>query len=310
MAGPTGSGKSSVAIELARILDGEVIGADAFQVYRGLPVLTAHPSPVQMACVRHHLIGFVPLDSGIDAARWLAMARGIASDIMGRGKTAILAGGTGLYLKAFTHGLAEIPPPSPALRGRLSTMSREELLCELAGLDPDAVSSIDTNNPVRLRRAIEIITATGRPLAESRREWDRPARRLVDGVVIHRESHEIGRRIASNVDAMFEAGVIDEVRSAGAAGPAAARAIGYREIGELIAGRTDVDGTRRAIVGATRRYARRQATWCRNQFDLPLADLTGIEDPRTAAEVILAILRDSITMSGPMPPRPPIATGK
>jgi tRNA dimethylallyltransferase len=305
VAGPTGSGKSAIAAELALLLDGEIIGADAFQIYRGLPVLTAHPSPALMERIPHHLVGVLPNDSSVDAARWASMAHEAAGEIAARGKSIIIAGGTGLYLKAFTHGLAEIPPPSPELRGRLSRMSKSELLSELAALDPDAMGLVDRNNPARLSRAIEIVTMTGKPLAESRRDWSRPPRTPCDGVVIHRSSGEMDRRIKANVDAMFAHGVIDEVRCAEGAGPAVSRAIGFREIRDLIAGKATLEETRSAIVTATRRYAKRQATWCRHQFLHPRADLTGIIDPREAAERVLTILLDRLQTPGPCLPNPP-----
>lgn len=274
--GPTGSGKSPFAVALAERLGGEIIGADAFQIYAGLPLLTAQPGPGLLGRVPHHLIGVLPLGESCDAARYAAAARACISEISSRGRVPVLVGGTGLYIKALTHGLAELPPVDPVVRAEIATLDPAAALARLQASDPVAPLQIDTKNPARVRRALEIVLATGRPLATSRATWSSrsSAPEEFRGVVLVRDRDELYRRIADNVDAMFAAGVVDEVRAASDAGPSASRAIGFGEIQALLRGECDLASCREAIVTATRRYAKRQLTWCRNQFDFPAIDPT------------------------------------
>ena len=268
MTGPTGVGKTALALELARRLDGEILGADAFQIYAGLPILTAQPSPEDLAAVPHHLIGFLDLRENFDAARYARIARECIAEIQSRGKLPILVGGTGLYLKALTHGLAEMPPVDPDQRARISAMSLPEATEALRQADPSAPDHIDLKNPVRVRRALEIILQTGRPLAESRGHWTKPTGEF-RGLVLSRPREELRARIRANVDAMLAGGALEEVRRAAHAGPGARRAIGFSEIEALLSGQTPVAACRDAIFHATWHYAKRQLTWCRTQFDFP-----------------------------------------
>ena len=185
MTGPTGVGKSSLAVALAERLDGEILGADAFQIYAGLPVLTAQPPPEQLAAIPHHLVGFLDLSENFDAARYAKAAREALAAIQSRGKLPILVGGTGLYLKALTHGLAEMPPLDPKLRVRISSLTLEAAVAELGKADFEALGKIDLKNPVRVRRALEIVLQTGRPLADSRGAWSHDSQEF-RGVVLVR----------------------------------------------------------------------------------------------------------------------------
>lgn len=272
--GPTGVGKSAFACALAERIGGEIIGADAFQLYRGLPVLTAQPGADLQARVPHHLVGVLDVADSYDAAAFLRDAGACIRDIQSRGKVPVIAGGTGMYLKALTHGLAEMPPRDHALRAVISAMSNGEALARLEALDAAAVLRIDKRNPVRVRRALEIVIQTGRPLAESRTQWAGGGG-AIRGVVLLRERGELRHRIKANVDAMFASGVCDEVAAAGNAGPWASRAIGFREIQGLLEGRMEMAACREAIVHATWRYAKRQMTWCRTQFGFPDIELRG-----------------------------------
>lgn len=273
MTGPTGVGKSAFAVALAERLGAEIVGADAFQIYAGLPILTAQPGPDLTARVPHHLIGVLDLQETCHAARYAAMAREAMAEIRRLGKIPLLVGGTGLYLKSLTHGLADLPPADPVLRERIAAMSPPEVLSRLREADPQAPDLIDAKNPVRVRRALEIVLSTGRPLAQSRSEWKTPSSEF-RGILLTRERADLRRRIEENVDAMFDEGVIEEVRQSPDAGPGACRAIGYREIHEMLAGRLALHACRAAIVTATHRYAKRQATWCRHQFDFPVLPLS------------------------------------
>lgn len=289
MTGPTGVGKSSLAVALAERLDGEILGADAFQIYAGLPVLTAQPTPEQLAAVPHHLFGFLDLRENFNAARFVQVAREQMAEIISRGKLPILVGGTGLYLKALTHGLAEMPPVDPTQRERISSLTVEAATEELSKADPEALKQIDLKNPVRVRRALEIVLQTQRPLAESRGAWSRESSEF-RGLILTREREDLRARIEANVAQMLAGGAIEEVRSAGQAGEGARRAIGFRDIEDFLAGKTSLDACREAIATATKRYAKRQLTWCRTQFNFPALDLTTIPHPESALPRALEIL--------------------
>jgi tRNA dimethylallyltransferase len=287
--GPTGVGKSAFAVALAEKIQGEIIGADAFQIYSGLPILTAQPGPDLLARVPHHLIGVLGLDDSCDAARYAEMAWQAIREIQSRKRTPILAGGTGLYLKALTHGLAELPPVDPALRASISELELPDALARLRRADADA--QVDEKNPVRVRRALEIVLSTGRPLAASRTNWE-SAGNDFGGIILERS--DLRERIASNVDAMFAQGAIEEVRRAGIVGPGASRAIGFREIQEHIAGRMTRLECRDWIITATRRYAKRQLTWCRHQFNFPTINLTLTTPEEELLETALSLSQSTI----------------
>ena len=276
--GPTGVGKSSFAVTLAECLGGEIIGADAFQIYAGLPILTAQPGPDLLGRVPHHLVGVIPLEEPCDAARYATSARRCIAEISARGRVPLLVGGTGLYLKALTHGLADLPPVDPALRAEIARMDPATALARLRESDPEAPAQIDSRNPARIRRALEIVLSTARPLSESRSTWtaSAPAFR---GLILHRDRDDLRQRIADNVESLFAAGVVEEVRAANNAGPTASRAIGFREIQSLLRGACTLSACKEAIITSTRRYAKRQLTWCRNQFSFPSINLSQSADP-------------------------------
>ena len=289
MTGPTGSGKSALAIALALRIGGEVVGADAFQIYSGLPILTAQATEDQRALVPHHLVGFLDLQQGFDAAMYAKEAWRCIRDIQSRGRVPILAGGTGLYLKALTHGLAEMPKADVDLRSSITAMPLEDALAALSEKDPAAPAAIDIRNPVRVRRALEIVLLTGRPLAESRRAWSED-KGLFRGLVLTRDREDLRSRIAANVDAMFASGVVEEVKAATHAGDGAARAIGFREIQQLLQGEITESTCKSAIVLATQRYAKRQLTWGRTQFTFHSLNLSGSTTPEVALSAALDIL--------------------
>jgi tRNA dimethylallyltransferase len=287
--GPTGAGKSALAIALALRVGGEVVGADAFQIYAGLPILTAQATEDQRALVPHHLVGFLDLRQGFDAAMYAKEAWRCIRDIQSRGRVPILAGGTGLYLKALTHGLAEMPKADVDLRASITAMPVEDALAALSEKDPAAPAAIDIRNPVRVRRALEIVLLTGRPLAESRSAWSED-KGLFRGLVLTRDREDLRSRIAANVDAIFASGVVEEVKTATHAGDGAARAIGFREIQQLLQGEITESTCKSAIVLATQRYAKRQLTWGRTQFTFHSLNLSGSTTPEAALSAALDIL--------------------
>ncbi len=283
LAGPTGAGKTSLALALARRLNAEIIGADAFQIYAGLPILTAQPTAEEQAEVPHHLIGCVPVSETFNAEAYARLARPAIDGVLARGRIALVVGGTGLYFRALSDGLAAMPPVDAALREELSGMPLDALVARLRAADLAAVGQIDIRNPRRVTRAIEIVETSGRPLATFRAT----PRAAVRGWLLTRERGELRERIAANVRAMFAAGVVEEVRAAGA-GPTASRAIGFREIQGLIRGELAQAACEDAMGAASRQYAKRQLTWFRNQITLSALDVTGMHTP--AVEMALDAL--------------------
>ena len=289
IAGPTAVGKSELATAVSERCSGEIIGADAFQVYEGLDVLTAKPGPELRARVPHHLVGEVPLTQRFDVAQFAALAQRRIAEVRARGRLPILCGGTGLYVRALTRGLAELPGADAALRATLEARPLPDLQKELARLDPDATAQIDLRNPRRVIRALEVCLLTGRPFSSFREQWQTPpdgAR----GVLLVRDRAELHQRIAQRTEAMFAAGVEDEVRAVGEVGPTAAQAIGLREIHALLAGEITRSACMEAITLATRQYAKRQLTWFRREQTLSALNLDEATDPVAA---ILRIVRES-----------------
>ncbi len=276
VAGPTGVGKTAFAVDLANRIDGEVIGADAYQVYRGMEILTGQPTRETLSAVPHHLVGFLSPGEAFDAARFATLARERISEVLSRGKVPIVTGGSGLYIKALTHGLADVPPANPALRAELASLSPRQLHERLAEIDPSA--RIDFQNPRRVLRALEIRLLTGRSASEMRRVWEEKDVPGFRGLLLVRERAELQARIAENVRAMFERGVVAEVGKIQAIGATAAMAIGFSEIQALRRGEITEAECIAAVTLSTRRYAKRQLTWFRNQFRFQIIDLTGLRD--------------------------------
>jgi len=277
--GPTAVGKSEIAAEVARRTGAEVLSADAFQIYRGLDLLTAKPDPATLAKAPHHLIGSVPLSEEMNAEKF----RSAGERIMGRGKPIVVVGGTGLYVKALTHGIAKLPAANPELRARLERTTNEELFRSFKALDPVGAGKIDAQNRRRLIRAIEVCLITRKPFSAQHTQWNESA--PANGVLLERDRAELYARINQRVEEMFAAGVVDEVRVAKNIGPTAEKTLGLREIQALIAGEISRAECIAKIQQATRRYAKRQLTWFRRQTNFPSLNLSA-HDPAEAAELI------------------------
>ena len=213
--GPTAVGKSEVAAAVAQRLGAEIVSADAFQIYRGLDLLTAKPDPATLAKAPHHLIGAVPLSEEMNAEKCRAMADGIIA----RGKPVIVVGGTGLYVKALTHGLATLPGANSKLREKLERTTSEELFRSLCALDPNGAAKVDRQNRRRLIRAVEVCLLTGKSFSSQRVEWSQSLPE--NGVLVTRERIELYKRINQRVEEMFAAGVVEEVRAVKNLGPTA-----------------------------------------------------------------------------------------
>jgi tRNA dimethylallyltransferase len=270
--GPTATGKSAIAAEVARVCGGEVVSVDAFQIYRGLDLLTAKPEQPLLDLVPHHLIDSIPLAEEMNAELFCVAARGAIQEIHARGKPAFVVGGSGLYVKALTDGLSPLPPANAGLRERLNELSEHELLVRLCRLDPESARTIDSENKRRLVRAVEICLLSGRPASEQRQRPE--PRDSAAGVLLLRDRADLYQRINSRVEMIFANGVVDEVRAIRDVGPTAAKTIGLSQIRDLIAGRLSERECIASIQQATRRYAKRQLTWFQRQTSLGSLNLS------------------------------------
>jgi tRNA dimethylallyltransferase len=289
--GPTAVGKTLLAIELAQQFDAEIVNADAFQIYRGLDILTAKPDSKARGRIWHHLLDQVSLAETMSAIRFGELASAALADIRSRGKNAIIAGGSGLYLKAITHGFDEVPPPDPRLRGELSALPLEELGLHLRDLNPQLAARTDLKNPRRVIRAIEIASYreenTVAGVVDAGPASTTPA---TVGVLVLRDRDDLYRRINERVNTMFREGVEEEVRALQDIGPTAANALGLKEIRALLGGQISRSECIVKIQQATRRYAKRQLTWFRHQTTFPQLNLTSFSH-REAVRAITRVFR-------------------
>ncbi len=295
LAGPTAVGKTAVAVAVAERVGGEVISADSMQVYRGLDIGTAKPTPDERARVRHHGVDVVGLESAFDAAAFVRMATDAVAEIGARGRVPILCGGTGLYLNAFLNGLGNSPAPDPVLRAALESTPLPELLDELARHDAVTFDEIDPMNRRRVVRAVEVIRLTGRPFSSQRAAWPERAPALAGrSFGLTRDRADLIRRIDRRVDAMFAAGLVDETRALLGSGLSdnrtAQQAIGYRQVIEHLRGERGLRETVEQVKVRTRQFARRQMTWFRGQLDLHWMELAAEESPAGTADRIVALL--------------------
>ena len=275
LVGPTASGKSALALAVARSHGGEIVSCDSLQVYRGLDIGSAKATPLERRAVAHHLLDVVDPDQDFSAADYARLARIAITDILARGRVPIVAGGTGLYLRALRRGLFAGPSRDAGLRRRLERVAERRgdsaVHRLLARVDPDTAARTSPRDRVRVVRALEVYRSTGRPLSAHHRE-DAPAadqwRWLVIGLARPRE--ELRAAVEARTQAMFEAGLVEEMRGllsrySGDLRPL--RAIGYRQAGAVVRGEQTALQAQRDIVQQTMRYAKRQMTWFRHQED-------------------------------------------
>jgi tRNA dimethylallyltransferase len=271
--GPTASGKSSLALELAKSLDGEIISCDSMQIYRRMDIGTAKPTHEEMACVRHHMIDIADPDSDFSCAEYVSLADAAIRDCAARGKLPIVCGGTGLYLDALLRGADfEETASDEDIRSELFAFYEREgahaLHQELCRIDPESAAAIHENNVKRVVRAIEIYRICGVTKSELDRR-SRLAEDRFDATVIglrYKDRKKLYQRIEKRVDIMMSEGLLEETRALLSAGVfkknrTAAQAIGYKELLAYIAGEEDLDSAVDRLKTATRRYAKRQMTW-------------------------------------------------
>jgi tRNA dimethylallyltransferase len=264
IAGPTASGKTALALEIAGRQGGRIINADALQVYDGWRVLTARPSPEEEAAAPHALFGHVPFDAEYSTGHWL---RDVLPMLTGKERP-IIVGGTGLYFAALTVGLAQIPATPPDVRAEADRLDAADMLAELDRADPLIAGRIDRQNRMRVQRAWEVLRATGRPLSAWQADTPAPALPLADAqpLLLHADRDWLAERIERRFDLMLAGGALDEARALEpvwhrAAG--AAKAIGGPELIAVIRGEMTLEAAREAAIIGSRQYAKRQRTWFR-----------------------------------------------
>ena len=307
LVGPTGVGKSDLALALAGRAGAEILAMDSMQVYRGLDVGTAKPTAKERAACPHHLIDLAAPGESFTVVDWLAAARAAEGAVRERGARPLYVGGTAFYLKALVAGIFAGPEVDPQVRAGLEQRAEREglaaLHAELARVDPRSAARIHPHDGKRLIRALEVHAQTGRPLSAWQTTWgfhgapadpaqagDRepgPRRHLVG---LTRPTAELDRRIRARSAAMLDSGWPEEVRALRAAGwlsKTAAQALGYAEVLALVEGRLDRAACLERIALRTRQFARRQRTWLRRFEDLVWVDLGTSDDPDEHSDLVL-----------------------
>lgn len=272
LAGPTASGKTIVGMELAIILGAESVSLDSMAVFRGMDLGTAKPVAAERAAVRHHLLDLVDPDREFSLAQYVDAAHAAAGEIASRGRKPLFVGGTPLYLKALLRGLFGGPAADWDLRRRWQRQAElhgvDWLHAQLVAVDPVSASRLHPHDARRAIRALEVFEKTGRPISDWQRQFDRPPANPPPVFVLDWPRDLLYDRIDRRVDAMFAAGLVDEVRGLlarfGALSRTASQALGYREVIELLAGRRDEAETVQLVKTRTRQFAKRQLTWFRS----------------------------------------------
>jgi tRNA dimethylallyltransferase len=285
--GPTGSGKTALSLEIALRFHGEIVNCDSVAIYREFRIGTAKPTAEEQSCVRHHLLDEVEPTGYTTAGEYARKARKVIQEIRERGALPVIAGGTGLYLRALLDGLFPGPERSEALRERLRARAKEKgpqhLHRLLRRLDPKAAEKIHTNDVPKLVRAIEVSLSAKQPMSQ---QWER-GRDALRGFTILRIGLDPDRallydRINRRVEAMFEGGLIEETRNLREKYGDAARpleTIGYKQVVQLLRGELDVKQAIAAVQQAHRNYAKRQITWFRREPEVEWISGFG-DDPR------------------------------
>jgi tRNA dimethylallyltransferase len=274
LVGATASGKSALAMALAEHVDGEIVNADAFQLYRGMDICTAQPSPEDLRRVPHHLYGVIDPRETSDAQRYCEMAQPVIRDIAERGKVPLIVSGSGLYVKALTHGLSPLPN-DPGLRARLEHLTAGERVSWLLHRDPGAAQTVNLKNDRYVMRALEICLLTGERQSELRKAWSQAAPEY-RGVRLVWDREALAARIQQRVRKMAEAGLVAEIAGLNGLSATAEKAIGVREIRAHLAGEGTLEQALDSIALATRQYARRQDKWFRREKGfVPLAIANG-----------------------------------
>ncbi len=302
--GPTGSGKSGLALDLAEEFRGEVVSCDALQVYRGLHVGTAKLPLANRRGIPHHLLDEIDPDQEFSAAEYVSRAVPVIEDIAARGRLPLIVGGTGLYLRALRYGLFEGPGRLPEIRERLSKLMAKRGSSALHRIlrrwDPALAARVHPNDRVRLVRGVEVALASGKPMSELMASRRRPLPGFHDILIGLRPSRDVlERRITARTESMFSSGLLEEVRRMrDAFGPEspAFKAIGYREALLLLSGELSEAEAKESTARATLRYAKRQMTWFRREPGVEWFD--GCGDEKALLGSVSEYLRREIPRAG------------
>ncbi len=300
IAGPTGTGKSDLALRIAETVGGEIVNYDSVQIYRGFDIGSAKPSADVRARLPHHLFDIIDADVDFNAAGYARLAREACREIMSRGRVPILAGGTFFYLRALLHGLPEMPGRDADLRARIRGIAGRPrgnvwLHRWLSKIDPRSGRRIAPADRHRVERALEVWLLSGRPISE----WERPAAGTVEEMAATKigltlERSRLVERLERRVDSMYAAGLVDETRGLLAKYPRTARpfgAIGYAEAVAVVMGEMSVDTAIAETKRRTRAYAKRQMTWLRSERNVQWIDVAAVDDTFAAAMRLLEGLK-------------------
>lgn len=293
--GPTGTGKTALALDLAARIGAEIVNLDSRQVYRGLDIGSAKPSAAEQASVPHHLFDVVAPDEPFDCVRYRALARLAIAQIQQRGRRVLLVGGTGLYLKVLRYGIFPGPERDPALRARLAAIENAEpgwLHARLSSVDPDAAHKLHPHDRARLIRALEVYERSGKPISAWQQEHGFRRTELevrVIGLETNRGTLYAG--LNARCGEMVQTGLIEEVRDLWKRGYGpelpSMRAIGYREIGRYLTGQYDLDRAVEEMARATRHLAKRQLTWFR-----AVEDITWLDAQQTSGAELARLVQE------------------
>ena len=302
--GPTAAGKSELSLRLASALNGEVVNADSMQLYRGMDIGTGKLAPADRAGVPHHLLDVWDVTQTASVSEYQRVARAVIADIHARGRTAVLAGGSGLYVRAVIDNL-DFPGTEPALRARLeaelAALGPAALHGKLAAADPAAAAAILPSNGRRIVRALEVIELSGRPFSATLPEYASVLPAVQIGLSVPRP--ELDERIAARVRTMWQAGLVDEVRRLAAetepggglrSGRTASRALGYAQVLRFLDGEWTEAEAEEQVVRATRRFARRQESWFRRDPRVRWLDAS----KPVPTDLALAVVTESATPDG------------
>jgi tRNA dimethylallyltransferase len=277
LTGPTGSGKTALAVDIAERLGAEIISMDSMAVYRGLDVVAAKPTAEERRRAPHHLLDELSPSESASVAWWLERAANVCREVEGRGNTALFVGGTPLYLKALLHGLFDGPPADLELRDRLlaeaASVGAATLHNRLKTRDPQAAARLHPNDVRRVVRALEVWEATGRPITDWQKEWSTPSAAAAPGqpprvLCLDRPRDELMQRIDGRVVQMIEQGLVEEIRALRSLDPPLSReamqAVGVVEIGRYLDGKATLAEAVADVQRRSRRFAKRQLTWFRS----------------------------------------------
>lgn len=274
--GATASGKTAYALKLAAERGGEIVNGDAFQLFSGIEIISAAPSEEEKSKFPHHLFGVLEPSEKCDAGRFSELALPVISEIQSRGKTPIVVGGSGLYLKFLTHGASPLPKGDAQLRAEMDARPLEDLLAELEAIDPIEAAQVSRTNRRFVSRSLEICLLTGEKVSELRDGWEKKTRERecsLKGYWLVRDRAELHSRIAQRTEQMLGGGAIEEVAALAEIHGNWEKAIGVGEIRRLLAGEVTREECAELIVFATRQYAKRQETWFKREKWLARAEL-------------------------------------